>query len=122
MGILFFPAGLFLVFIPARLLSRIWGITLAVVAYLCLAGFIWTMQYLETHHADDLTHTTALTLGPLVIYGLWGFIAYRIGKRQNYWPWPARIAWYLGGLAMLAWLAMGLHLFKLQWDLHHLPA
>jgi len=96
------PAGVFVVFAYARLLSWRRGITLAVISCACVFGFARLMGELESRAASPIATQLALT-GGLLMFGLWIYLIHRIGWKANYWSSET-----LKGWRVAAWFAVGL--------------
>ena len=109
---LFFPSGVFIAYGTARLLSWTRAVTLAVLSYGCVVGFVGLMMIVERFHAGSVVHSIALLGGFLVFYG-WGTLLYRIGLNAGYWSpevqrgWR-RAGWFTTFVLVLAVLNVGL--------------
>ena len=96
LAVLFFPSGVFLAFGSARLLPWTRAVTLALLSYGCVVGFVGLMMVLERIHAGALAHSAALLGGMTLFFG-WGLLLQRIGQGAGYWSLEVERGWRRAG-------------------------
>ena len=99
MALLLYPTGMFVAYGSARLLSWRRSVSLAVLSWACVFGFVQLMIYLEFTGAGYLARSVALSVGALMV-SAWGKVLFRIGEAASYWSPVARRCWRCAG-----WLA-----------------